>query len=182
MRPSASLNLDVAGGDLVFVGGEGGQDFGLFALRDLEEIEGPSELRCDFTKFCTFPEEQKTHIYALVDRHIEEAVNEVWPAMAHHRATLREYGDRGISLMRDIRSDLEERAQIIQEQLRGTNAHFEKVMQQLQSERDARVADLKGTLAMIDKLMQFETSAMDKVVTLEHPPASQPSLADRMRG
>ena len=70
--------------------------------------------------------------------------------------------------MRDIRSDLEERAQIIHEQLRGTNAHFEKVMQQLQSERDARVADLKGTLEMIDKLMQFETSAMDKVVTLEH--------------
>jgi hypothetical protein len=44
--------------------------------------------------------------------------------------------------MRDIRSDLEERAQIIQEQLRGTNADFEKVMQQLQNERDARVADL----------------------------------------
>ena len=84
--------------------------------------------------------------------------------------------------MRDIRSDLEERAQIIQEQLRGTNAHFEKVMQQLQSERDARVADLKGTLAMIDKLMQFESGVMDKVVTLEHPAASQPSLADRMRG
>ena len=84
--------------------------------------------------------------------------------------------------MRDIRGDLEERAQIIQEQLRGTNAHFEKVMQQLQNERDARVADLKGTLAMIDKLMQFETNAMDKVVTLEHPAASEPSLADRMRG
>ena len=50
--------------------------------------------------------------------------------------------------MRDIRSDLEERAQIIREQLRGTNAHFEKMMQQLQNERDARVADLKGTLAM----------------------------------
>jgi len=84
--------------------------------------------------------------------------------------------------MRDIRSDLEERAQIIQEQLRGTNAHFEKVMQQLQNERDARVADLKGTLAMIDKLLQFESGAMDKVVTLEHPPASRPSLVDRMRG
>jgi hypothetical protein len=55
-------------------------------------------------------------------------------------------------------------------------------MQQLQNERDARVADLKSTLAMIDKLMQFESGVMDKVVTLEHPPASQPSLADRMRG
>ena len=94
MRPSASLNLDVAGGDLVFVGGEGGQDFGLFPLRDLEEIEGPSELRCDFTKFCTFPEEQKTHIFALVDRHIEEAVNEVWPAMALVQLTLPTTGVR----------------------------------------------------------------------------------------
>ena len=84
--------------------------------------------------------------------------------------------------MRDIRSDLEERAQIIHEQLRAADAWFEKVIQKLQDERDAKVSDLKGTLAMIDKLMQFETSAMDKVVTLEHPPASQPSLADRLRG
>jgi len=38
---------DVAGGDLVFVGGEGCQDFGLLGLRDLEEVQGPSEFRCD---------------------------------------------------------------------------------------------------------------------------------------
>jgi hypothetical protein len=50
---SASLReLDVAGGDLAFVGGEGGQDFGLLTLRDLEEIQGPSELRCHLIKFC----------------------------------------------------------------------------------------------------------------------------------
>jgi FtsH-binding integral membrane protein len=36
----------------------------------------------------TFPEEQKTRIYALIDRHIEAAVNEEWPAMAQHRLTL----------------------------------------------------------------------------------------------
>jgi hypothetical protein len=36
----------------------------------------------------TFPEEQKTHIHALIDRHIETAVNEGWPAMAQHRLTL----------------------------------------------------------------------------------------------
>src|SRR6187401_2900748 len=35
-----------------------------------------------------FPEEQKTHIYALIDRHIEEAVNKEWPAMARQQATL----------------------------------------------------------------------------------------------
>jgi hypothetical protein len=54
--------------------------------------------------------------------------------------------------MRDIRSDLEERAHIVQEQVRVAYAHFERMAQQLQSERDARVADLKGSLAMIEKL------------------------------
>ena len=42
----------VAGGDLVFVGGEGCQDFALLALRDLEEVQGPSEFRCDLIEFC----------------------------------------------------------------------------------------------------------------------------------
>ena len=46
------------------------------ALRDMVLLAG------------TFPEEQKTRIYALVDRHIEVAVNEGWPAMARHRMTL----------------------------------------------------------------------------------------------
>jgi hypothetical protein len=36
----------------------------------------------------TFPEEQKTRIYALIDRHIEDAINKEWPAMAQQRATL----------------------------------------------------------------------------------------------
>ena len=71
--------------------------------------------------------------------------------------------------MRDIRSDLEERA------------HIERMAQQLQSERDARVADLKGSLAMIEKLIQFETGIVSNVVKLENAPASQPSLADRMK-
>src|SRR5712691_5803941 len=35
-----------------------------------------------------FPEEQRTRIYALINRHIEEAVNKEWPAMAQQRASL----------------------------------------------------------------------------------------------
>src|SRR5262245_32291864 len=42
---------DVSGGDLVFVGGESGQDFVLLALRDLGEVQGPSKLRCDLIEF-----------------------------------------------------------------------------------------------------------------------------------
>jgi hypothetical protein len=83
--------------------------------------------------------------------------------------------------MRDIRSDLEERAHIIQEQVRVAHAQFERMAQQMQSERDARVADLKGSLAMIEKLIHFETGIMGNVVPLENGPASHPSLADRMK-
>ena len=36
----------------------------------------------------TFPDEQKVRIYALIDRHIDEAMNKEWPAMAQQQATL----------------------------------------------------------------------------------------------
>ena len=36
----------------------------------------------------TFPEEQKARICALINRHIEVAVNQEWPEMAHQQATL----------------------------------------------------------------------------------------------
>jgi hypothetical protein len=37
----------------------------------------------------TLPDEQRTQLRALMNRHIEEAVNREWPAMAHGRASLR---------------------------------------------------------------------------------------------
>ena len=89
--------------------------------------------------------------------------------------------------MRDIRSDLEERANIVQGQINAAYAHFDKVMQQMQTERDVRIAELTETLGMINKLMQFEFGMGDKIVTLQHssgsanPPATNPSLVDRLR-
>ena len=73
--------------------------------------------------------------------------------------------------MRDIRCDLQERTNIIEEQIRAIYAHFEKVVQQLQNERDARVAELQGTHSMIAKLIEFELAFMDNVVPLENPQA-----------
>jgi hypothetical protein len=35
-----------------------------------------------------FPEEQRTHIYGLINRHIDESVNKEWPGMAQQRMTL----------------------------------------------------------------------------------------------
>ena len=43
---------DVASGDLILVGSESCQDFGLLALGDLDEVQGPSEFCCDLIEFC----------------------------------------------------------------------------------------------------------------------------------
>jgi hypothetical protein len=47
-----------------------------------------SALRAVILLAGVFPEEQKTRIYALIDRHIEDAINKEWPAMARQQATL----------------------------------------------------------------------------------------------
>src|SRR5688500_7126375 len=47
-----SRSRGVARGDLIFVGGEGCQDFALLALRNLKEVQGPSEFGRDLIEFC----------------------------------------------------------------------------------------------------------------------------------
>ena len=72
--------------------------------------------------------------------------------------------------MRDIRGDLQERAVLVDEQIRAAAAHFDKAIQQLQTERDARIADLKAGLAMIAKFMEFEERFLHAT-----PPAQTPA-------
>ena len=76
--------------------------------------------------------------------------------------------------MRDIRSDLQERATLIEEQIRAADNQFQKVLQQLQNERDARIADLKSGLAMIAKFMEFEQRSWGNV---SPPVPSSPLVA-----
>src|SRR5215510_3841044 len=47
-----------------------------------------SSLRAVVLLARNFPEEQKTRIETLINRHIEEAVNKEWPEMAKQQATL----------------------------------------------------------------------------------------------
>jgi len=64
--------------------------------------------------------------------------------------------------MRDIRGDMQERATLIDQQIKATVAHFDKTIQQLQTERDTRIAELKSGLAMIAKFMEFEERFLPK--------------------
>jgi len=87
--------------------------------------------------------------------------------------------------MRDIRADLQERAKFIDAEISSAYAHFEKLLEQLESERDERVAGLKSELEVVTRFMEIEHRRMGGQAAIQ-PPASQlpavqhpgPSLAD----
>jgi len=80
--------------------------------------------------------------------------------------------------MRDIRIDLQERARLIEEQISASYAQFEKMIEQLQSERESRVSELKSELAALSKLMEVEHGCMADVLPLANSaPAPQHSPA-----
>jgi hypothetical protein len=76
--------------------------------------------------------------------------------------------------MRDIRNDLQERADLIQDRIKAARAHFERMVEQLRGEHDARVADLKTSLAMIAKLIEFEQRLIASAPSDLAPPPSPP--------
>jgi hypothetical protein len=80
--------------------------------------------------------------------------------------------------MRDIRIDLQERARLIEDQISASYAQFEKMIEQLQSERESRVSELKSELAALSKLMDVEHRRMANVLPLAtQAPAPQSSPA-----
>jgi len=57
--------------------------------------------------------------------------------------------------MRDIRGDLEERAERIQQRIDAEDARFEALLLQLKSERDKRLEPLKAQLQAANKVVGF---------------------------
>lgn len=58
--------------------------------------------------------------------------------------------------MRDIRSDLQERANLLEEQISAAQGQFEKYLEQLRAEQESRVKDLKSELEAIQALLLIE--------------------------
>lgn len=83
--------------------------------------------------------------------------------------------------MRDIRDDLQERVNLCEEQIKAVCSQFDQMVQQMQSECDAKIADLKSGLAMFLKLMEFEHKLMGRVVPLPNASTPPPSLIERIR-
>ena len=66
--------------------------------------------------------------------------------------------------MRDIRSDLEERAHIIQEQMRAAYSHFERMAQQLQTDADDRVKATHLALLATDRDTKRAEAVINEVI------------------
>ena len=58
--------------------------------------------------------------------------------------------------MRDIRNDLQERADWLEEQINSAQAQFDKYIEQLKAEHDNRVKDLKAELEAVNALLGIE--------------------------
>ena len=58
--------------------------------------------------------------------------------------------------MRDIRDDLRERANMFDEQLKSADAQFQKFVEQLKAEHDAKVKDLRSELEAVNVLLGIE--------------------------
>ena len=57
--------------------------------------------------------------------------------------------------MRDIRGDLQDRANVVEQQISAENAQFEQLILQLKAEQDNRVEHLRAQLQLVNKLLEF---------------------------
>jgi hypothetical protein len=58
--------------------------------------------------------------------------------------------------MRDIRDDLRERANLLDEQINSAEAQFEKYLEQLRNDQENRLKDLKSELEAVKALLTIE--------------------------
>ena len=63
--------------------------------------------------------------------------------------------------MRDIRGDLQDRASLLEEQIRAHKAQFEKLVAQIRAEHEARLKDLRAEFDVITKLHELEQRRLD---------------------
>jgi hypothetical protein len=57
--------------------------------------------------------------------------------------------------MRDLRSELQERAAMVRQRIAAEDARFESLLRQLKTERDAQVQALRAELQAVNKLIDF---------------------------
>jgi hypothetical protein len=81
--------------------------------------------------------------------------------------------------MRDIRGDLQQRVDFVEQQISAAHAQFQQLVERLQSERDATVAELNKDLAALGNVMEAELRLASGSPRVAAPSAqAQTPLAD----
>ena len=79
--------------------------------------------------------------------------------------------------MRDIRGDLQERANMFEQQTKAAQDQFEKLIDQLKREKDSRLADLKAELQAVNRVLEIEHRRLRSATSVPKSQPQQP-LAD----
>jgi hypothetical protein len=81
--------------------------------------------------------------------------------------------------MRDIRNDLQDRANLLEEQINSAEAQFESLVEQLRAEHENTIADLKAEFEAVSRLLEVEERRLANVPATPAPvptpaPKAQP--------
>ncbi len=79
--------------------------------------------------------------------------------------------------MRDIREDLQERIELVKQQINAEQNRFEKLLKQSSSEQDSKVRYVKAELETVKRVIEIEHRRLGSNVRLGSPLAadSKPS-------
>jgi hypothetical protein len=82
--------------------------------------------------------------------------------------------------MRDIRNDLQDRANLLEEQMNAADAQFESLVEQLRTEHESRIEDLKAEFEAVSRLLEVEQRRLANIpVTPTPAPAPKPQPQPR---
>ncbi len=79
--------------------------------------------------------------------------------------------------MRDIRNDLQDRANLLEEQINSAEAQFESLVEQLRAEHESRLADLRAEFDAVNRLLEVEQRRLANIPATPAPlqaPKPQP--------
>ncbi len=76
--------------------------------------------------------------------------------------------------MRDIRGDLQDRANLLEEQIKAQEAQFEHLIEQLHKEQDSKLTGLRTELDAVSRLMELESRRFEAPAADQRVQAPQP--------
>ena len=71
--------------------------------------------------------------------------------------------------MRDIRGDLQERADLLEQQINSAQAHFDKLIEELKREQEGRLGDLTAELEAVNRVSEIEQRRLGNAMSASKP-------------